>query len=92
VLKGQAGAVGQPHLPDSVQIHAFQARDIEAVLVGVAAPLVVRVDPAGLAELVLRRERVPLVERQVVGAFDDPKPVERQLASGKRNQTRASNG
>ena len=39
--------------------------DVEAELVRVTASLVMRVDPAGLAKIVLGSLRAPLIKRQV---------------------------
>ena len=39
---------------------------------GVAAALLVRIDTADAAEVMLRRARVPLVKAELVRAFDNP--------------------
>jgi hypothetical protein len=50
---------------------AFQARRIDAELLGVGATLMVGVDAALRAEVVLRRPGVELVKRQSLGARSD---------------------
>ncbi len=45
---------------------------IDAILVRVGTPLVVRINPAGLAKIVFRRVGVPLIKRQVVRPLNDP--------------------
>src|SRR5215471_1038830 len=76
-IGGMVHAVARRHVEDVVRIHAFETTDIEAVLVRVDAPLVVRVDPAVSAEVVTRRVRVELVEPQRVGSFDHAQPGQR---------------
>ena len=49
---------------------AIDARDVDTELAWIRATLVVGMDPTGLAEVVLRRSGVELIESQVIPAFD----------------------
>ena len=64
------------------RVLAVDAAEIDAVFIGVRAALVVGVDPAGLAEIVLCRAGAPAVEREVVGAFGDGQARERNADIG----------
>lgn len=48
---------------------SFNACDIDPELAGIRAALVMGVDSAGLAEIVLRRSTVELIERQLTFAL-----------------------
>ena len=58
-------------------IDAFQAADIESVLIGIGPSLVVGIDAAIRAEIVLRRAGIELIEFQVLRAFDDAYAAQR---------------
>jgi hypothetical protein len=58
-------------------INALQAPDVEAVLVGVRAALVVRMDSADAAELVLGGVGVEFVALEMLYPLHDTKPGER---------------
>lgn len=56
---------------NKVRIDPLQAPDVVTVLLWIGSPLVVRVDPAAGAEIVLGRVGVELVELEVPGTPDD---------------------
>lgn len=47
------------------------AGDVDAKLTGVGAPLMMGVDPASLAEIMLRCPSIELIKRQIILAFDE---------------------
>lgn len=57
--------------------HAFEAGGVHAELVGVRAALVVRVDAALRAEVMLRDVRVEAIRRELVFALRDSETVVR---------------
>ena len=57
--------------------YALNASDVYPKLLGRRPPLMVRVDPASLAEIVFRCVRIELVKRQVFRAFDDVDATQR---------------
>lgn len=61
----------------SERIDTVDARDIEPILTGLAPSLVVGIDAADAAEIVLGLLGVPLVERQLVLSFDDSQALDR---------------
>ena len=82
-IRRMVDAIGPGHRAQIARVHAFDAGGIDAVFVRVRAALVVGVDAAGPAKIVFRGFRAPLVERQVVRAFNDPDSIER---CGQRNR------
>lgn len=52
------------------RVNALDAAQIDAILCGVRASLVMGVDTTGFAKIVLRRMGSPRVKRQVVGTFN----------------------
>ena len=56
---------------NSVRIDPLQAPDVVTVLLGIGAPLVVSVDPAVGAEVVLGCVGIELVELEVLSTLDD---------------------
>src|SRR4051794_31656991 len=58
--------------------YAFEARDIDAQLIGVRSALVVRVDAAHRAEMLLGDARVEAVGRELVLTLRDAKRVRRR--------------
>ena len=52
-------------------IHILETPNVVAVLFGVGAALMVRIDSAGGAEVVLRGHRVKLIQRQNFVAFEN---------------------
>ena len=55
---------------------AFEASQVYRVLLGIGSPLMVRVDAALGAEIVLRCHGVELIERQKISAFRDEQIVQ----------------
>lgn len=53
------------------RVCTFDTAKVDAALRGVGAAFVVGIDPAGFAEIMLRRMGAPAVERQVVRALRD---------------------
>lgn len=70
-------AVVNKHLWEIKGADAGKAGGVDAKFVGIRAALVVRIDPAGLAEVVLRRLCAELVKGQVVLALKECDPVQR---------------
>lgn len=54
------------------RVHAFYATHVHAVLVWIGSALMMRIDTADFAEIVLRCVGSKTVKRQVAVAFDDP--------------------
>ena len=69
-------AVIDRHLRKKERIDALEAADVVAVLIWKRATLMVDVDAAGTAEVVLGDHRVELVHAQVLSALDDSDAVE----------------
>jgi hypothetical protein len=67
-VAGMSDAVIHRHFGEVEWAHAFEASDVDAVLSRVGAALVMRVDAAFRAKIVLRRHRAELIEREAVGA------------------------
>jgi hypothetical protein len=72
-------AVVHRHVLDFKRIDAFQAADVIAVLFGIRPALMMGVNAADGAEVMLRGHGVELVEPQRILALDDPD-------AGKRNR------
>src|SRR6185437_4834166 len=75
--QGLRCAVADANVPERVRVDALYAGDVEAEERRIAAPLVVRIDAAHLAEIVFRLLCVPLIERELVGALDHAQAVDR---------------
>src|SRR5690606_9539440 len=71
-LDGQRGAVQHLDGAERIRVDAFEAGDVHAVFVRAHAALVMRVDAADAAKIVLRDPGVPLIERQLVATTRDP--------------------
>jgi hypothetical protein len=69
-------AVVGRHPMDIERIDSLKAPDVVAVLLGIRTPLVVGVDAAVGAEIVLGRVRVELVELEAIGSLDDAKATQ----------------
>ena len=67
-VAGMSDAVIHRHFGEVEWAHAFEASDVDGVLSRVGAALVMRVDAAFRAKIVLRRHRAELIEREAVGA------------------------
>lgn len=63
------------HVFDFQWVYSFKAGDVEPVLLWIGSALMVRVDAASIAEIVLCRHRVELVNRQAVTPVHDLKAV-----------------
>ena len=68
-IRGMGDAIHDPDLRKIEGAGAFDAGDVDTELVRVRAALMVGIDAAGLAEIMLCRAGVELVERQIVFAF-----------------------
>jgi hypothetical protein len=68
------------HATQLVGIYAFQASQIEAILIGLGAPSVVRVNTTARAEVMLRHTGVEAIDRKEVGSFNDAESFERHPA------------
>jgi hypothetical protein len=71
------GPVTGRNLRDVKRIDAFQAADVVRVLLGIGAPLMMSVNAADRAKVVLGCVSVEFVNPDVFGAFDDVKPTQR---------------
>ena len=65
-------AIGPPNGLHIAWVDPVYGPQIDAVFIRVGTALVVRVNPAGLAEVMFRRVGVPLIKRQVVRSLNDP--------------------
>jgi drug/metabolite transporter (DMT)-like permease len=70
-------AVEDAHGAEFEGIDAIEARHVKAELVGIGAPLVMRVYPANRAKVVFGHARVELVQPQQFMSLDDAQAVER---------------
>jgi len=61
---------------DSKWIDALKATDVVSVLLGVRAPLVVRMDAAHGTKVVLGRTGVESIDFEMLCALDDAQPTE----------------
>ena len=75
VIAGMTLAVVNHHLFEIEGRDALQAGDVDAKLVRVRAALVVGIDAAHRAEMMLGDARVEAVGGELVGAFEDPESV-----------------
>jgi len=68
-------AIHDWHGPQVKRIDTLETCHVEAILPGLRAPLVMRVDAAHRAEIVLRRSCVELVKRELVRSLQDSQAV-----------------
>ncbi len=64
-------AIAFGYIGNVERIHILETSNVVAVLFGVGAALMVRIDSAGGAEVVLRGHRVKLIQRQNFVAFEN---------------------
>src|SRR5690606_31578158 len=76
-IPGMVDPVFHGHVRDGEWIDALQAADVEAVLFRVGPALVMGMDAAVAAEVMLRRAGVELVEPEMFGPLDDAQPRQR---------------
>ena len=69
-------AVAHNDLCKVERTYTFEARDIDTILIWIGSALVMRIDPAYFAEIVLGGFRVKLVEGQEVLAFQEMDTVQ----------------
>ena len=70
-IRGVIDAIHGRNRAELERVHTFQTPDVVSVLVRIRAPLMVRVDSAVATEIVLRRARIELVQRERVGTLDN---------------------
>jgi len=64
-------AIAGRYIENVERIHIFEASNVVAVLVGIGAALMMRIDSAVGAEVVLRGHRVELIQPENIGAFEN---------------------
>ena len=70
-------AIDDRDLTKIIWVYAFEAGHVEAELGGIRAPLVMRVDAADRAKIMLSCFRIPLIQGQFVFALQDLQPLQR---------------
>ena len=63
------------NLRDVERVDTLKAADVVAVLLGVGTPLMMRMNAADGAKIMLGRVRIEFVNLELFGALDDVKPA-----------------